>query len=121
MKTIFIVDDSDTCLFMGKAVLDGTYKAFGLPSAEEMFKLLEQITPDLILLDIDMPEMDGFEALSLLKKKPVTGNIPVIFLSSRSEEADKSKGFDLGAVDYIVKPYMPSHLIDRIEKHIYDE
>jgi len=121
MKTIFIVDDSETCLFMGKTALDGTYKTFTMPSAAHMFKLLEQIIPDLILLDIDMPEMDGFEAISILKKRNTTGGIPVIFLTSRAEETDKSKGFNLGAVDYIVKPYMPSHLIERIENHISGE
>jgi len=66
-KTIFIVDDNDTNLMAAKTALDGTYKTFALPSAAKMFKLLEKITPDLILLDLDMPETDGFQAMSALK------------------------------------------------------
>jgi len=66
-KTIFVVDDNDTNLSTAKEALKGQYRVMSLPSAAKMFALLEKITPDMILLDIEMPEMSGFEALRLLK------------------------------------------------------
>jgi len=118
MKTIFLVDDIDIHLMAAEIVLEGTYKTYTLPSAEEMFKLLQKITPDLILLDIDMPNMDGFEAMSILKTKSQTRDIPVIFLSSHSEATAKNMGYSLGASDFIIKPYEPGMLIERIEKQL---
>jgi putative two-component system response regulator len=67
MKTIFAVDDSDTNLATAKKALEGRYRVLTMPSAAKMFALLEKISPDLILLDIEMPEMDGFDALLRLK------------------------------------------------------
>jgi len=118
MKTIFLVDDIDIHLMVAEIVLEGTYKTYTIPSAAEMFKLLEEITPDLILLDIDMPTMDGFEAMSILKTKPKTRDIPVIFLSSHTEATAKSMGFSLGAADFLIKPYDPALLVERIEKQL---
>jgi len=115
MKTIFIVDDNDINLFVGKIALEDTYKTYALLSAAEMFGLLERITPDLILLDVDMLEMSGFKAIEILKAKPETKDIPVIFLTSLTGETDRSKGLALGAVDYIFKPYNPALLNEKIE------
>jgi len=118
-KTIFIVDDNDVNLMVVKSALDSEYKIFALTSAMEMFRLLDKVTPDLILLDIEMPEIDGFQAISILKVKPTTWHIPVIFLSSRTGAEDKSIGLSLGAVDYVTRPYESSNLIERIEKQIH--
>ena len=118
MKTIFIVDDNNTNLLTAKEALDGTYRAFALPSAERMFKLAEKITPDLILLDIEMPEMDGFEAMKLLKADPKLQSIPVIFLTLKSDEETETRGFESGAVDFINKPFSKPVLLKRIETHI---
>ena len=85
MKTIFIVDDNDTNLMIAKTALDGAYKSFALPSAAKMFKLAEKIIPDLILLDIDMPEMDGFEAMEIMKSDARLKSIPVVFLTAKNE------------------------------------
>ena len=87
MRTIFIVDDKDTNLLLAKTALEGLYKTFALPSAERMFKLAEKITPDLILLDVDMPEMDGFEAMKILKNDEKLKSIPVIFLTGKNDAA----------------------------------
>jgi len=118
MKTIFVVDDNTTNVVTAKAALDGTYKTFALPSAEKMFKLLEKITPDLILLDVEMPEMNGFEALSVLKSNEKLKDIPVIFLTAKNDSESEIRGFKMGAIDFIVKPFSAPVLIKRIESHI---
>jgi putative two-component system response regulator len=118
MKTVFIVDDNDTNLMAAKTALDGTYKTFALPSAEKMFKLLEKITPDLILLDVDMPEMDGFQAMSALKSDVKLKSIPVIFLTAKNDAESEIRGFEIGALDFINKPFSAPVLIRRIETHI---
>jgi putative two-component system response regulator len=118
MKTIFIVDDNDTNLMAAKTALDGTYKTFALPSAEKMFKLLEKITPDLILLDVDMPEMDGFQAMTALKSDEKLKPIPVIFLTAKNDTETEIRGFEMGALDFINKPFSAPVLIKRIETHI---
>jgi len=118
MKIVFIVDDNATNLVTAKKALDGVYKTFTPPSAERMFKLLEKITPDLILLDIDMPEMDGFEALSILKADEKLKHIPVIFLTANQDEKTETRGFEMGAVDFVNKPFSTPVLIKRIETHI---
>ncbi|MCL2752723.1 MAG: response regulator [Defluviitaleaceae bacterium] len=118
MKTIFVVDDSDTNLMWAKNALEGTYKTYALPSAQRMFGLLSKITPDLILLDVDMPEMDGYDALASLKADGKLMGIPVIFLTARSDAASEIRGFEMGALDFINKPFSPPVLIRRIEMHI---
>ncbi|MCL2294525.1 MAG: response regulator [Spirochaetes bacterium] len=118
MKTIFIVDDNYTNLTAAKTALDGTYKAFALSSAARMFKLAEKISPDLILLDIDMPEMDGFEAMQAMKSDERLRSVPVIFLTSRNDAEAEIRGFEMGALDFINKPFSSPILIRRIETHI---
>ena len=118
MKTIFIVDDNDTNLMAAKNALDGHYKTFALPSAAKMFKLTEKIVPDLILLDIDMPEMDGFEAIQVLKSDNNLNSIPVVFLTAKNDEVTEIRGFEMGAFDFINKPFSPPVLRKRIEMHI---
>ncbi|MCL2064163.1 MAG: hybrid sensor histidine kinase/response regulator [Candidatus Cloacimonetes bacterium] len=118
MKTIFIVDDKDTNLLLAKTALEGAFKTFALPSAERMFKLADKITPDLILLDIDMPDMDGFEAMSILKKDEKLKSIPVIFLTGKNDAASEIHGFELGALDFINKPFSAPVLLKRVESHI---
>ncbi|MCL1866551.1 MAG: response regulator [Oscillospiraceae bacterium] len=118
MKKIFVVDDNETNRVTAKTALENYYVIFALPSAEKMFKLLEKITPDLILLDIDMPEMDGFEAMHFLKLNEKSKGIPVIFLTSKSDAAVEIRGFELGVVDFINKPFTPPVLMKRIENHL---
>jgi DNA-binding response OmpR family regulator len=116
-KKIFLVDDNPTNLRAGKNVLSEAYEVFTLPSAAKMFDLLKEITPTLILLDIEMPQMDGYEALAVLKSTSATSSIPVIFLTGKMNPEHEKKGRDLGAVDYITKPFDPAELCTRIEKH----
>jgi signal transduction histidine kinase len=116
MKTIFVVDDLDTNLMVANEVLKEQYKVITMPSAARMFLLLKKITPDLILLDIEMPEMDGFKAMRALKEHEEYADIPVIFLSVNfSLEAE---GFQIGAVDFIMKPFSTPVLLNRIKTHL---
>jgi putative two-component system response regulator len=80
-----------------------------------MFFMLERIIPDLILLDVEMPVMDGFEAIKLLKTDTRYADIPVIFLTSKTDDESRKKGLELGAADYIGKPYYPALLLDHIK------
>ena len=117
-KTIFVVDDNDTNLSMAEEALDEQYRVMTLPSAEKMFALLEKITPDLILLDIEMPEMDGFEALQRLKYNTSQVDIPIVFLTSMTDAAIEARGFQLGVIDFITKPFSKPVLLNRIKTHL---
>jgi len=116
-KTIFVVDDNDLNLTMAKEALKEQYRVMPLPSAEKMFKLMEKIKPDLILLDIYMPEMDGFDALQILKNSPYA-DIPVIFLTGTSDVSVEVRGFQLGVIDFITKPFSLPVLKNRIKTHL---
>jgi putative two-component system response regulator len=118
MKTIFVVDDSDTNLSMAESALEGQYHVMTMPSAAKIFTLLERVTPDLILLDIEMPEMNGFEALKKLKSDANWSDIPVMFLTGRNDETAEAQGLDMGAVDFVTKPFSAPVLLNRIKTHL---
>jgi len=118
MKTIFIVDDNSSNLIIANKALSKIYRTYSLLSAEKMFTLLEEIKPDLILLDVEMPVMNGFEALSILKKDDKLKSIPVVFLTARNDAESETRGFEMGAVDFLIKPFSPPVLLKRIEMHI---
>lgn len=117
-KTIFIVDDSDTNLLKAEEALENLYRVMTLPSAVKMFDLLENVVPDLILLDIEMSGMNGLDALKKLKANRVFMDIPVIFLTSRDDSEVEAYGFELGAIDFISKPFSTPVLINRIKMHL---
>jgi putative two-component system response regulator len=112
---IVIVDDNPANLKIGKNILAERYATATAPSAEKLFNILENNHPAMILLDIDMPEMNGYEAIKVLKSKSETADIPVIFLTARTELDDEITGFSMGAIDYITKPFQPLILLKRIE------
>jgi putative two-component system response regulator len=118
MKTIFVVDDSKTNLLTAKDALESSYRVLPMSSAMRMFAVLEKTVPDLILLDIEMPEMDGFETLLYLKSSPLYKDIPVIFLTSFTDDAIEARGFELGVVDFISKPFSIPVLLNRIKTHL---
>jgi putative two-component system response regulator len=117
-KTIFVVDDNDTNLSTAEQALEEHYQVMTLPSAAAMFDLLKEVTPDLILLDIEMPEMDGFEALRQLKANESHAGIPVIFLTSMTDVSVEVQGFEIGAIDFITKPFSAPVLQNRIRTHL---
>jgi putative two-component system response regulator len=115
---IFLVDDNITNLTMGKNILKTFYRILAITSAGKMFDALEDVIPDLILLDIEMPEMNGYEAIKLLKIDDRFVDIPVMFLTANADENSELEGLDLGATDYITKPFSTPLLLKRIEKEL---
>jgi putative two-component system response regulator len=117
-QVIFLVDDNMTNLTAGKNMLKSYYDVFSIPSGSRLFEILEKVTPDMILLDIEMPEMNGYEAIRKLKQDKKTAGIPVIFLTARNDSGSELEGLSLGAIDYISKPFSPPLLLKRIENHL---
>ena len=117
-KTILMVDDVDLNHKTASFVLSDTYELYTALSAAEGFQVLEKVVPDLILLDIIMPGMDGYEMLKLLKENPKYKHIPVIFLTADSRPETEVEGFNCGIVDFITKPFVPIVMKKRIETQI---
>jgi len=120
-KTIIMVDDDLTNLTIGYNTLEKHYDIITLNSGTRLLKVLEKKIPDLILLDVDMPEMNGYETIVILKNNADYANIPVVFLTAKSDTNSELKGLSLGAVDYITKPFSPPLLVKRIELHLLVE
>ncbi|MCL2002421.1 MAG: response regulator [Oscillospiraceae bacterium] len=118
-KIIFIVDDNTTNLTVAEEALETHYRVVALSSAAQMFKVIQTLTPDLILLDIEMPEMCGLEALKRLKADAAYARIPVIFLTGLTDPADEAYGIELGAVDFITKPFSEPVLLNRVKNHLH--
>ena len=111
---IILVDDVKANLTMGRDLLKVAYEVYPAPSAEKLFELLENISPDLILLDIVMPDINGYEAMKMLKADPRYADIPVIFVTSKDDESSEMESYELGAVDYVTKPFSGPLLLKRI-------
>ena len=118
---IIIVDDNITNLSILRHSLAGVYEVFAAPSGEKLFLLLERVTPTLILLDVEMPDMDGYQVMKILRGKKDTEHIPVIFLTAIIDPESEIMGLKLGAADYITKPCSRELLIKRIDLHILCE
>jgi putative two-component system response regulator len=116
---IFLVDDNITNLTLGKNIIKRYYDVFSLTSGLRLFSMLEKVQPDLILLDVEMPEMNGYEVIKKLKAEERTRDIPVIFLSAGNDPGAEQKGLNLGAIDYIFKPFSPPLLLRRLEKRLF--
>jgi DNA-binding response OmpR family regulator len=117
VKILLIEDDTFLVeMYTTKFELEG----FGVISAEDGIKGLEMVkkeTPDIILLDILMPKMDGFAVLDALKKDKTTADIPVVLLTNLGQKEDVKKGFEKGAVGYLIKAhFMPSEVVEKIKK-----
>ncbi|MCL2266992.1 MAG: response regulator [Treponema sp.] len=117
-KIIFIIDDNDANLVMASSALEDEYRVLTMPSAQKMFSLLEKKTPDLILLDIEMPDMTGLEAIEKLKDNPQTSGIPVIFLTGRLDENLKTDPNFKKAADAVFKPVNAPVLKSAVKKFI---
>jgi len=115
---IILVDDNMANLTMGRNMLKTFYEVYPAPSASKLFEILGKVTPDLVLLDIDMPEMNGYDAIKKLKAESGLADIPVIFLTAKNDESSELEGFNLGAVDYISKPFSGPLLLKRIANQL---
>jgi len=120
-KTVFIVDDDMTNLTVGAEALAGNYNAFTFNSGSLLLKRLTRQIPDLILLDVDMPDMNGYDVIRHIRNDSRTGQIPVIFLTAKNDCESELEGLSLGAIDYIIKPFSPPLLLKRIEVHLLVE
>ena len=117
-KKIMIVDDNITNLTVAKKALEDLYSVIPVSSGKKALEFLSRTSPSLILLDIEMPEMDGFDTIQIIKADPDTRDIPVIFLTAKDDNGSELEGLKLGAVDYITKPFSIPLLLQRIELHV---
>ncbi len=116
---ILIVDEQPTNLKMLFSFLqEAGYKILVAKRGESALKKLQKISPDLVLVDVMMPALDGFETCQRLKASTETKDIPVIFMTDQKEPIDKIKGLKIGAVDYITKPFQKEEVLARIENQL---
>lgn len=117
-KIILIVDDTVENITVLDGILRPEYKTIAAKNGKKAISLAIDKKPDLILLDVMMPEMDGYEVLNILKKNPDLEDIPVMFVTAKGETQDETYGLELGAVDYIVKPVVPAIVLARVKTQL---
>ena len=116
MAKILIADDErDIRDLVAYALRFAGYEVVATRNGEEAVQAVLQDQPDLILLDVRMPRMTGYEACRQIKAQPGTQDIPIVFLSAKGQEAEVNAGLQLGAVEYIVKPFSPDDLLKRVK------
>ncbi|MEC4886345.1 MAG: response regulator [Scytonema sp. PMC 1070.18] len=118
-ETILVIDDSRTNLdYLDFTLKDAGYNVLLVSDSSNGIKIAKTQSVDLILLDIIIPKIDGFETCRILKSEPATKDIPIIFMTALSDTGQKVKGFRLGAVDYITKPFQQEEILARIQVHL---
>jgi serine phosphatase RsbU (regulator of sigma subunit) len=118
-KTVLLVDDAPANIQVATSILKDIYKIRVATNGAKALTLVKDAPPpDLVLLDVMMPEMDGYEVCARLKADPETRDIPVIFLTGQTEIEDETRGFEVGAVDYIHKPFSPAVVKARVQTHL---
>jgi putative two-component system response regulator len=118
LPTVLIVDDSPESIDVLRSVLGPEYRLRVALNGLKALEIAESVNPDLILLDVMMPQLDGYETCRRLKQRPSMANVPIIFVTTLAETDSQLKGLDLGAVDYITKPYTASLVRSRVRTHI---
>ena len=117
-ELIFVVDDNDVNLAVAASALDADYTVLTMSSAQKMFELLGKKRPALIFLDIEMPQMGGFEAMARLKEKPEWKDIPVVFVTGWIDEKINADFRQSGALDIIQKPIKPPLFLEYAKKYL---
>ncbi len=117
--SILVVDDDSINIDILKSVLaQRNYKVQAADSGESALKQVSLNPPDLILLDVVMSGMDGYETCRRLKRNPTSANIPIIFITALSDMSDMLKGFQAGGADYLIKPFQPEEVLARVKAHL---
>ena len=118
-QTILIVEDNPENIFFLGEILKNHYNVKAATNGREALRILwKDKPPNLVLMDVVMPGLDGFEVCRLLKGRASSQNIPVIFVTALDESLDETKGFEVGGVDYITKPFQPSIVLARVKTHL---
>jgi phosphoserine phosphatase RsbU/P len=118
-QVILLVDDTPANIHIAQAILRDEFKIRVATSGAKALELVKaEPMPSLVLLDIEMPDMDGYEVCNHLKANPQTRDIPVIFLTAKTESEDETRGFEVGAVDYVHKPFSPTVVKARVRTHL---
>src|SRR6188768_2151743 len=115
---VLIVDDAPESIDVLRGVLGADYQVKAAIHGAIALELVQATPPDLILLDVMMPEMNGFEVCERLKANPLSAQIPVIFVTTLADAGSEGRGLELGAVDYLTKPYVPTLVRSRVKSHI---
>ena len=118
-RTVLIIEDEKLIIVSTQMVLEAAgFRVESAVNGEEGIQKAKSVRPDLVLLDIMMPGIDGWETLTRLKRDPETSGIPVIVFTAREHARDHQKSTEMGAADYFRKPFEPDELIELVEKHI---
>lgn len=115
---LLVVDDSDDDLRLLTGILHSSYRVSVALNGDQGYQRAVALQPDLILMDVNMPKMDGFAACRLLKANPATASIPLLFLSNAIHPDQRIEGLSIGAVDYVLKPYVAEEVLARIRIHL---
>ena len=116
-KKILIVDDEPHILMLLQDNLEmADYEVVSASDGLEALEQVKQTSPDIIILDVGMPKMNGWDVCETLKKSPETQHIPVIFLTAFAQNADRKRGLALGAAKFITKPFHPDHIVEAIQE-----
>jgi DNA-binding response OmpR family regulator len=118
-QNILLIDDDETQLLIAKSLLQNEYTVFTAKSGKDAIEnILQGFNPDIILLDILMPKMDGWETFNRIRSICLLKDVPIIFLTSVTEESQEKLALEMGAVDYIKKPYNNEDLLNRIKNSL---
>lgn len=116
-KVVLVVDDTPANIHVIKGILQGQYKIKAATSGAKALQIVAKVPPpDLVVLDVMMPEMDGYEVCRRLKAEPSTASIPVLFVTGHADDAERAKGMALGAVAYVSKPVEPEQLLANVAR-----
>ena len=117
-ESVLIVDDDVVAISALKDIINPDYNVYVVKSGEEAIEKAKMLSPDLILLDICMPDMDGYQTINELKSSESTKSIPVIFISGNTDQNDIKNGFSNGAVDYITKPFNDENVLNKVKEAV---